>query len=146
MGVRSLLSVDRQGLLLGRRILIVPHRWTATPRRSIVLLLGSHEGDQLFCRLAVFLELLPGFALDNPHLDEDWSQEIMATCLYESLRSHATSASHGEFSEPLDEVFDKLSLFLFGEKEGVHVDICFFLEEATEEQSFQVIPACNRAF
>src|SRR3954466_2130355 len=70
----------------------------------------------------------------------------MATCLYKSLRCHAASASHREFSEPLDEVFDKLSLFLFGEKEGVHVDIRLFLEEATKEQSFQVIPACDRAF
>src|SRR3954468_8494695 len=70
----------------------------------------------------------------------------MATCLYESLRSHAASTSHSEFSKPPDEVFNKLSLFLFGEKEGVHVDISLFLEEAAKEQSFQVLPACDRAF
>src|SRR3954467_598072 len=70
----------------------------------------------------------------------------MATCLYDSLRSHAASASHSEFSKPLDEVFDQLSFFLFGEKEGVHVDIRLFLEETAKEQSFQVIPACDRAF
>src|SRR3954469_3318768 len=70
----------------------------------------------------------------------------MATCLYESLKRHAASASHSEFSEPFDEVFDKLSLFQFGEKEGVHVDIRLFLKEAAKKQSFQVIPACDRAF
>src|SRR5438270_12268051 len=45
----------------------------------------------------MFLELLPGLALDNPHLDEDWSEKVVATCFDQCLGCHATSASHGEF-------------------------------------------------
>src|SRR4051812_5825859 len=66
--------------------------------------------------------------------------------LHEDLRCHAASASHSEFSESLDEVFDQLPFFLLGEKESVHVDVCFFLEEAAKEECFQVILACNGAF
>src|SRR4051812_24350010 len=70
----------------------------------------------------------------------------MATCLYEIRRSHAASASHSEFSEPIDDVFYKLSFFLFGKKEGGHVDIRLFLKEAVKEHGFQVIPTCDRVF
>ena|SRR5438045_2359043 len=70
----------------------------------------------------------------------------MATCFDESLGCHAASASHSKFSEPLDEVFDQLSFFLLGEEESVHVDVRLFLEEAAQEQGFQIIPTCNRAF
>src|SRR3954469_18907918 len=110
MRTRSLLSVGRQGLLLGRRILIATWVWSAAPERSVIFLLGFHEGDQLFCRLAVLLDLLSGLTFDNLYLDEDWSEEIVAARLHESLRCHAPSASHREFSEPFDEVFDQLSL------------------------------------
>ena len=48
--------------------------------------------------------------------------------------------------KPLDEVFDELPFLLLGEEESMHVDVCLFLEEAAKEQSFQVIPACDRAF
>ena len=56
----------------------------------------------------------------------------MVARLQKSFRSHVPSASHSEFSEPLNKVFDQLSFFLLGEKESVHVDICFFLEEAAK--------------
>src|SRR3954469_2672797 len=93
----------------------------------------------------MLLELLPGLALDNPHLNEDWSEEIVATRFDQCLRSHATSASHGKFAEALDEVFDQLSFLLFSEEEGVLVNVRLFLEETAKEQCFQIIPAGNRA-
>ena len=86
------------------------------------------------------MELFPGLVLDNPHLDEDWSEEIVTARLNESLWCHAASASHSEFSEPLDEVFNQLSFLLLGEKESVHVDIRFFFKEAAKEKSFHVTP------
>ena len=58
----------------------MPWRWSTPLGRSIVLLLGFDEGNQFLCSLAMFLELLLGLALDNPHLDEDWSEKIVATC------------------------------------------------------------------
>src|SRR3954463_1392828 len=146
MRARSLLRVGRQGFLLGRRVLIAPWRWSTPSGRSIVLLLGSDKGNQLLCSLAMFLELLPGLALDNPHLDEDWSEKVVATCFDQRLRCHATLAPHGEFAESLNEVFDQLSFLLLGEEESVHVDVGLFLKEAAKELGFQIVPTCNRAF
>ena len=88
----------------------------------------------------MLLELLSGRALDNPHLNVDWSQEIMPAPFRKNFKGHATTASHSKFTESLDEVFDGLSFFLLGEKESVHVDIHFFLEEAAQEEGFQVVP------
>src|SRR3954464_13531286 len=93
----------------------------------------------------MLLELLPGLALDNPHLNEDWSEKVVATRFDQCLRCHATPAPHGEFAELLNEVLDQLSFRLFGEEEGVHIDVRLFLEEAAKEQCFQIVPAGNRA-
>src|SRR3954467_7093740 len=109
------------------------YQWSTPLGRSIVLLLGFDEGNQLLCSLAMLLELLSGLALDNPHLDEDWSEKVVATCFDQCLKCHATSASHGEFPESLDKVFDQLSFLLLGEEESVHVDVCLFLKEAAKE-------------
>src|SRR5438309_1487288 len=62
-------------------------------------------------------------------------KKIVATCLHESLGHHATFASHNEFSEPLDEVINQLPFFLLSEKEGVHVNVHFFLEEAARKRA-----------
>src|SRR4051812_36020666 len=145
MRARSLLRIGRQGLLLGGRVLVAPRRWSTPLGRSVVLLLGFDEGNQLLCSLAMLLELLLGLALDNPHLDKDWSEKVVATCFDQCLRCHATSASHSEFPESLDKVFDQLSFLLLGEEESVHVDVRLFLKEAAKEQSFQIVPTCYRA-
>src|SRR4051812_41044916 len=94
----------------------------------------------------MLLELFLGLTLDNPYLDEDWNEEIVAARFDQRLRCHATLASHGEFPESLDEVFDQLCFLLFGEEESVHVDVCLFLEEAAKEEGFQIVPTCDKAF
>ena len=81
----------------------------------------------------MLLELLPGLALDNPHLDEDRSEKVVAACFDQRLRCHATSAPHGEFAKSLNEVFDQLSFLLFSEEESMHVDVHLFLEETAKE-------------
>src|SRR3954466_5945324 len=95
--------------------------------------------------MAMLLELLPGLALDNPHLNEDWSEKVVATHFNECLKCHATPDPHGELAESLNEVLNQLSFLLFGEEEGVHIDVRFLLEEAAKEQCFQIVPAGNRA-
>ena len=116
------------------------------PDGYLVLFLGFDEGDQFLDGLAILLEFLQGFAFDNPHLNEDQTQEIVSTCFHKGFGGHVTSVSHSEFKKPLDEVFDRFSFFLFGDKESVHINVYLLLEEAAEEESLQVIPACDGAF
>src|SRR4051812_6828490 len=93
----------------------------------------------------MLLELLPSLALDNPHLDEDWSKKVVVTRFDKCLRCHAAPASHGQLAESLNEVLDQLSFLLLSEEESLRVDVRLFLEEAAKEQCFQIIPAGNRA-
>src|SRR4051812_41545232 len=103
---RSLLSVGCQSLLLGRRVLIAPLRWSSTPGCSICY---SSPRPSRGRPAPLPSGHVPGaassFALDNPHLDEDRSENIVAGCLDESLRCHTAFVSHSEFSDPLNEVF-----------------------------------------
>src|SRR3954462_10893825 len=82
-------TIGRQGFLFDGRVLIAPWRWSTPSGCSIVLLLGSDEGNQFLCSLAMLLELLPSLAYDNPHLDEDWSEKVVAIRFDYCLRCHA---------------------------------------------------------
>src|SRR3954462_14865385 len=99
-------TIGRQGFLFNGWVLIAPWRWSTPSGRSIVLLLGYDEGNQFLWGLTMLLELLPGLALDNPHLNEDWSKKVMETRFDQCLLCHSTSAPHGKFAEALNEVLE----------------------------------------